>query len=162
MTAKPKRQRWTPGAVVAIDLGDGEYCFGVLLEFPSIAFWDIYSTEPIPPQTPDESQIMFKLAIMRSAISRGVWPKVGVVELGSFDLSDPVVFNQDFVDGSFFLVHSSFPGADNRIPATYEEVIGLECEAVWEVFHVVERINCHRKGEIDTNTKSLLPIPPTQ
>jgi hypothetical protein len=53
-------------------------------------------------------------------------------------------FIQNTLDPSKFSLYD--PNTGEMTPATKEQCIGLECAAVWEAEHVVDRINDHYAG----------------
>jgi hypothetical protein len=140
---KKRRGRWKEGDVVQIDLDNGQMSFARVLRDPLIAFYDLIATEVPSIEQIVASPITFKLWVMRHALTAGIWPRIGHVEL-SPELREPTVFfKQDPLSGRL----SIYLGDGVEVPATIEEASGLECAAVWDPEHIVDRLRDHFAGQ---------------
>ena len=150
--SKPKRIRRKVGAVVSIALEDGEYVFGHVLEEPLIVFYDLKVSELPDVETIVQQPVLFKLWVMNHAVTSGRWPVIGQQPLTD-DLKKPVVmFKLDPIKKSYSLYQQ---GRD--IPATREQVAGLERAAVWDPAHVEDRLRDHYLGVPNKWVESLKP-----
>lgn len=148
-----KRQRWREGDVVSIDLGAGLMGFGRVLKKPLLAFYGLRSPEPVPAEEVVRGPVLFKVYVLTDAITGGGWPVIGSVPLAP-DLRElPRFFKTDPISGELSLY---FDDGSER-PAKSEEIEGLECAAVWEPAHVVERLNDHFAGRPNTWVESMKP-----
>jgi hypothetical protein len=138
-----KRIPWKEGDVVAIDLGDGQMSFGRVLERPLIAFYDLKAEKPPPVDEIVRRPVLFKVWVMQYAIKKGVWPIIGHLPLEKALQETPLFFKQDPITSRLYIYQDS--GRD--IPATLEQVEGLECAAAWDPEHVVERLQDHFAGQ---------------
>lgn len=134
-----KRQRYTVGAIVEIPINNGEYyCYGQLLDFGHCAIFDYRSDIPITDTSPlIEASILFRLAIYKQVITQGDWIKVG-----SFPLREEFKFFPDQYiyhewNGNFFKYKVE---SGDIILSSKDECRGLELCAVWDSFHVEDRI----------------------
>ena len=62
-------------------------------------------------------------------------------------------FKRDSISGKF----SIYEGGGIETPATYDEVVDLECAAVWDPEHVESRLDDHYAGVENLWVKSLSP-----
>ena len=69
------------------------------------------------------------------------------------DILGPRFFKKDRIAKKL----SIYDDDDIEHPATLEEIEGLECAAVWEPQHVVDRLNDHFEGRPNKWVDSLLP-----
>jgi hypothetical protein len=131
-------QRWSVGSIVAIEIEKDRFCYGLLLEQPHIAIFEgVYG----PGFTPsDESladaKVLFIICIYRYVISKSIWKKVGQAPTLAKRIEIPPFYVYDRSSNRYWI---SFKDG-KRIPATREECIRLEREAVWESDAVEDRI----------------------
>lgn len=129
------------GDIVKVDLGDGYYSFGRVLEEPLIAFYDKRVMETPPIDEIISSPILFKIWVMNHAITSGRWEVIFNKSLDD-NLKQPVhFFKQDPINKQVCLYVNS-----EEIPATKEECEGLERAAVWNPAHVEDRLRDHYLG----------------
>ena len=150
-----KRQRRRLGDVVQISLGDGRVGFGRVLESPLVAFYDLCSSEVPPLDVIVASPIAFKVWVMNYAIKDGDWPVIGNMPLADDLLERPRFYKQDPISKEL----SIYLGAGKEIPATMDEIEGLECAAVWEPEHAVDRLLDHLAGRENKWVESMRPTP---
>ncbi len=143
MNARRKRVRRTVGSVVAIALGDGTYAFGRVLREPLIAFYDWKNPETDDIEAIVSKPIAFTLWVMNHAVTRGTWPVIGQVPLTPDLLTEPLFFKKDPITKKLAIYRSS---TGKEIPATRDECAKLECAAVWDPEHVVDRLRDHFSG----------------
>ena len=155
MTQKPKkrRQRRVHGSILQIDLGDGTFAFGQVLEPPLIAFFDLRLSSVPSLAEIVGSQVAFSIWVMKYAVTRGDWPVIGRVEVPEGLNERPPFFKKDAISGSLSITYT---GAE-EIPATPEEVAELECAAVWDPEHVEERLSDHFAGRPNKWAESMRP-----
>ncbi|QDG74414.1 immunity 26/phosphotriesterase HocA family protein [Labrenzia sp. PHM005] len=130
-----KRVRRKAGDIVSIPLSDGQYAYGRVLTSPLIAIYDYVSSGEVDSETILFQKVKYTLSVMVNAVTSGRWPVIGHADLEE-ELQKPVRFFQQhkltgklsiYIDGEFF-------------PATIEDCIGLESNAVWDAEHVEDRI----------------------
>jgi len=151
VSGKRKIIRYLEGAVLSIDLGDGTYCFARLLKRPTMAFYDLRASHIPPLEEILSRPVLFKLWVMAYAVTKGVWPVVGRHPLEPSLQEVPVFFKQDG-PGKFCTYRE---GEERR--ATRAEIEGLECAAVWDPEHVVDRLKDHYAGRKNKWVESLRP-----
>jgi len=138
-----KRQRWSVGAVVRIDLGGLGVAYGQMLQEPEYALFAAASpsaslTEIVA------SPVLFRLWVSRRAHATGRWAKLGTAPV-SVALAAPVLrFNQDPLDPGHIVL--GYDGVSGRA-STAEQCHGFERAAVWEPEHVEERLGSGRRGQ---------------
>ena len=150
---KKKRQRWCPGDVIEIDLGDRRFAYGRVLKFPLIAFYDLVANETPTLDRIIVSRIAFKIWVMKYAVTSGEWPVIGHIPLTDDLKESPRFFKKDRIAKKL----SIYLGDGVEQPATLEEIEGLECAAGWDPEHVVDRLNDHFAGRPNKWVLSLLP-----
>jgi hypothetical protein len=124
-------------------LGDGFHSYGGVLPKGTYGLYDIRTTEELPLEEIIKRPILFKVAVMRYAITQGDFPVIGIF---------PVEDNLKEVPNQF--IHNTIADKlDIYLTATgeirrpsWEEVKDLECCSVYEPEHVVEPLNDHFAG----------------
>lgn len=152
-----KRQKRRIGDILKIDLGDGSLAFARVLEEPLIAFYDLRADVPIAVERIIQSPIAFKIWVMNYAVTSGEWPVIGHAPLDEDLKEEPRFFKKDAISGQL----SIYWGNGCEKPATLEDIEGLECAAVWEPEHVVDRLRDHFAGRPNMWVESLRPKPRT-
>jgi hypothetical protein len=158
MARTKRRILWKEGGFVAIDLGDGYVSFGRLLKRPVIAFYDVRTADSLAPEEIIKHPVLFKLCVMRHAITRGTWPVIATLPLDKSLREQVVFFRQDPVTTKLYRYLDIKPNGRN-IPATPDQVEGLERAAAWNPEHVVERLNDHFSGRPYRHAELLHPKP---
>lgn len=144
MFSNMKQQRFIPGAIVRIPIGDGFHTYGRLLIFPYIEIYDYRTMENILDLEAIVSHtVLFTVSSHRSVITKGDWEIVGELPYDEKNAMVPMQFWQDPQDPSKCILMDRF---DNKIPATIEECRGLERVSCWEINHIVDRIRDHYSG----------------
>lgn len=140
-----KRQRITPGAVLEIVL-NGKYYYAQILKSKGCAFFDFKSEKPINNHSIlNDVNILFILRVYDDVITKGRWIKVGKLDIRDELQTEPFKFIQDSLNPKSFELYN--PNTGEIIPATREQVEGLECAAVWEAEHVEDRIRDYYDGK---------------
>jgi hypothetical protein len=151
MTFRSKAQKRAVGDIVRIDLGDGFHAYARVLEEALFAFYDSRLSEELPVDRIVALPILFQIPVMDYAVRRARWVIVGSAPLED-GLSNPRPrFMQDAIRKDEFRIYQS-----GRIrPATKQECIGLEREAVWDPTHVEDRLRDHYAGRRNKWVESL-------
>lgn len=143
MKTKTKRIRYKEGDILLIDLEDKTYAFGRILKEPKICFYDLLLKEgqACPPASEIiKHKVLFKLAVMRYAVTQGRWKVVENVGPDSFlNQWKQDQYTYDDVSEKLYI----WKADASRVPATWDECKDLECAAVWEPEHVEERLRDH-------------------
>jgi len=139
---RSRRVKRKPGDVLRIDLGEGESGFGRVLP-GTIAFYQAKSPPILSVEEIVNRPILFKIWVMDYAISNGIWPVIGHVPLTKELLVESRFFKRDAITESLTIYRDS---TGEEIPASKQECEGLECAAVWDPEHVVDRLRDHFAG----------------
>lgn len=140
-----KRQRTTPGAILEIDIDGQYYVYAQILEKGGCAFFNYKTNKKLTDfSVLADTPILFILAVYRDVISQGHWLKVGKMEIREDLKIQPMEFIQDTVDPQVFRLYN--PNTGEMISAKREDVLGLERAAVWEAYHVEDRIRDYYNG----------------
>lgn len=146
---KKKKVRRPEGQIVRIDLKDGTQAFARVLEEPLFAFYDrVYRRDESPSLEEICSlPIAFKIWVMNYAVTNSVWEVIGRVPLSPSLKEVPPFFKQDAITGAVS-IYQGIPelAPHYEKPATFDEVEGLECAAVWDPEHVEDRLRDHFAG----------------
>lgn len=136
------KQRRREGDVVKIQLKNG-WAFGRILREPLIAFYD-FKTNEIPRITEIvKHPVAFKIWVMNYAVTDGDWPVIGRIPLTPELQVRPPFFKQDPISKQLSI---TFTGGGDEQSAILEQCQNLECAAVWEPEHVVERLEDYFEG----------------
>jgi len=139
--AKRKLVKRKIGDILKIELGDGTHTYARTLPDATFAIYDARTSEDLPIMETVERPILFYVAVMNHAVKEKRWIVVGHKTLEE-GLQGPPRFIQDALNWKRFSIYE-----DGRIrPATRQECLGLEREAVWEPEHVEDRIRDHYAG----------------
>lgn len=145
------RQRRIVGDVVRIDLGDGTHTYARVLPEASFAFYDARSRGDLVVEDVVGKPVLFIVAVMNHAVTRGRWARVGRIPLEEELSTVPPKFVQDALDETRFQVYE-----DGRMrPATRKECEGFERFAVWDPTHVEDRLRDHYAGRPNVWVESL-------
>lgn len=137
-----RRQRRTIGAVIEIDLKDGFYSYGRVLDYASFGIYDIHTNKKIDSLVQIvKSPLLFIIAAYNDVVTKGRWIKIGTLPLPDSLQILPMQFIQDGLDPSKFRLYN--PNTGVMLPAIKSECKGLERAAVWEAGHVEDRIRDH-------------------
>jgi hypothetical protein len=120
------------GDIFEIKLEDGKVAFAQALTSPEFAFF-----EELPIDI--SSSPLFRLWVHNSAVKE--WTKIGNKELSAELEAEIPRFKQDPINGSLSIYIK-----ETESPATYEEIQGLECAAVWEGNHINDRLSDYFAG----------------
>jgi len=137
-----KKIKCRAGDIVKIILEDGDFCFGHILEEPTVAFYDIKVADMPHIEEIIKLPILFSLWVSKSAVRSGKWEVIGHQKL-DIDSDQPrSFFTQDPISKNFFI----YLYDDTEMPATKEQCEGLERAAVWDANHVEDRLRDYYKG----------------
>lgn len=130
MTTKRKPK---VGDVVEIELPSGRYAYGRVLRDASIAIYDAVSSKPAQPPT-GSRDFQFVVGVYEDVLKR--LPTVAHDESSNTEDEWPPPFGvTDVVTGEMSIYHHG-----EVRPAAPGEADGLEPAAVWELRHIVDRI----------------------
>lgn len=140
------------GDVVAIHITGEKYAFGLVLKEPLMAFFDFIAATPNPdvPSLVRQS-VAFKIWVMNRAVTSGIWPIVGHVDLSERNQESPTFFKVDRITGRL----TATKGGTTEWPIGREECKELERAAVWDPEHVVSRLEDHFAGRPNKWVESL-------
>ncbi|MDA3559550.1 immunity 26/phosphotriesterase HocA family protein [Acinetobacter sp. AOR15_HL] len=151
-----KKQRFKEGALLQIDLKNGQYAFGWVVNKEETLFYDFF-TDNISSLNLDKiysAKELFRVAVMKYAITSAQWTVIDNKPIEA-DLAIPnKYFMQDVITKEFSIYYQG-----NILPATYEEIKDLECAAVWEPEHVEDRLRDYFAGVPNVWVEDLKPKP---
>jgi hypothetical protein len=147
-----RRVRWRVGDVVSVPLGTEGSGFGLVLEEPLIAFFDLLAQEAPPVGEIASRPVLFQIWVMTHAVTRGTWPVIGHVEVPSHLVERPWFFKEDRFTHQFTMVRDH-----DEIPSDAETCSKLERAAVWDAAHVASRLSDHFAGRPNMWAESLRP-----
>jgi hypothetical protein len=130
------------GAVHAVPLAGDLHGFCIALQDADFAFIDHRSKSLHLPAGLLAMPILFRIAIHKSAWTKGRWPRVGMVKLPPGLQSAVPMFMRDALRPDQY---SLYVGGEIRA-ATRAECMGLERMAVWDPEHAESRLQDHLAG----------------
>jgi hypothetical protein len=139
------RQKETIGAFVRVPIDETYHTYGRMINRSVYAFYDFKTdSETVDLDSIEGSAVLFKLMVIKDAVTKGYWKKIGIKELPE-DLKAPVPFFKQEVglpnDCSIIFVEGS-----NIKKVSPEDCVGLERFAAWEHDHVEQRLRDHYNG----------------
>lgn len=151
-----RRKSWDSGNIVEIALPNGGLTYAMVVDSPRVAFFDRrFDSRPSLDKI-IEAPIAFQIWVMKYAIGKRYWSVIGDAEVPSTLMNTDRFFKRDSISGRF----SIYEGGGIETPASYSEVAGLECAAVWDPQHVESRLEDHYAGVENIWVKSLAPKRP--
>jgi hypothetical protein len=151
-TTKPRE-----GSLLRISLGDGTDAFARVLPNSQVAVYAhrLAQSDATPPGV-FESKILWKLTVMKSALTSGGWRVVDFRPLEA-ELSSPVeYFIRDRLTGQY----SKYRSSDGQTrESTFEECKGLEAAAAWDAKHVEDRLRDYFADRPNAWAEQLKAIP---
>lgn len=137
-----KKQVYKVGGVYEIPLGDGLLGYTRVLMSPTMAFYDLMVMETPSIESIVTCPVIFKIFVMRNAVTSGRWQLKGVIPLEE-ELKEPTTFfKQDALRSDLFFLYRD--GQD--IPVSKAQCQGLERAAVWSPEHVEDRLRDYFSG----------------
>ncbi|GAB4512550.1 MAG: hypothetical protein Tsb0026_16570 [Sulfuricaulis sp.] len=161
-----KKHQCIEGDIVRIDLGDGYFGFGRKLA--SVwAFYDLRTQDEVTPKEVLKHPVLFKVwAGEQKGLEMGTWKILGNLPLIEAERQPVPFFKQDILDPTHIAIYmSNSPGLDSEkeeIPATWEEIQGLEDVGVWYTPYIEDRLRDHFAGrpcKWIQGPKPLVPLP---
>ena len=136
-----KRQRITKGAILKIPVDD-YFCCAQILNGGCEAFFDYrFYDENIDINVLKSAKVLFIIDVYNDIITRGIWEKIGKLPVRD----DLEVLPNQYIRHNFrYDLYN--PNTGEITPSCREEAVGLECCAVWDDFHVVDRLRCRYNG----------------
>ena len=136
-----RKQKVVVGGVFEIQIDNEYFVYGQILPHSECAIFDYKSVKPlVDVGLLNKAQLMFVVGFYNYIIRDRIWPVVGKLPIREDLQSPPPYYIYDKATNKFNLY-------DNKTgltkPATKEEVKGLECAAVWDANHIVDRIRSH-------------------
>ncbi len=140
------KQRITEGAILEINIDNQYYVYAqILTKGLGYAFFDLKSKLKIQDLTIlQKANILFIVTVYNDIITQGIWVKVGKLPIRNNLLVQPMKYIQDIQNPNNFELYNPNTGEIKK--ATREQCVGLECAAVWEANHVVDRIRDYYLG----------------
>lgn len=147
--SKPRRKKYQciEGDIVRIDLGEGWFGYGRKLA--SVwAFYDFRCRGDALPEEVLRKPVLFKVwAGEKKGLESGTWEIIGNLPLIEEERKPVPFFKQDVLDPTHIAIYmSDSPGLDSEkeeIPATWEEIQGLEDMGVWYTPYIEDRLRDH-------------------
>lgn len=149
-----KRQKRTAGAIVKIPLQKGYHTYGRILK-SGIAFYDFKSNKEESLEFIASQPILFVTGVSHSAVTKGIWRKVGVIPLDEDLQKFFPQYIQDPINQNEFRI---LLGNGIEKKATLEECIGLERFASWTPEGIEKRLNDYFFGT-DSFEQKTIPFP---
>ncbi len=153
MTRK-KSIRRRVGDIFAINLGDNSIGFGQVLNDPFMAFFDLKSDSIPDPERVVSSPVAFRICVVDDGIKSGEWRILGNLPLSEELSEEPLLFKKDSFTDKLTIYRDS---TGEETPATRSECQHLECAAVWETHHVLDRLEDHFNGKRNKWYESMRP-----
>ena len=138
------KMKTNKGDIFEVQVNDGHMAYAQALNEPEFAFFS---------SNPEKSNegLLFRIWVHKSAIKN--WKKVGNIKISGVLDADIPRFKKDPISSAY----STYIGGVESC-ATYEQVKGLECAAVWEWPHIEERLVAYFSGTESKWVKSMQPV----
>lgn len=146
MTRGGRRIRRREGDILKVNLGDGRHAYAQVSYDPLIVFFEGTFTEDMSLSDAAQLPVLFRVWVHNDAIKKGFWPVLGNQPLTAENAAEPFFYKQDAISGAVSLYHSAFADMGYERPASVSECEGLECAAVWDPDHILDRLRDHYAG----------------
>jgi len=141
----PRRSASDPGSVFEVALDDGALVYGIVVEFPLVAFFDLRASNRPSLENILSSEVLFRIWIMRSALGKSGWPVIGCAAVPPQLTATPIFYKFDPIARKFSLYSNGI-----ETPATREECLPLECASVWSA--------CRTPQSLGREPQRVIPI----
>ncbi len=138
------KRKPNPGTIIEIQLSNGWFAYGQVLNDGSIAFFDSYENQQSNAEQLSKLAVIFILTPYNHAYRNENWSSLGKTEIRADLQTTPNKFIQDALNPNNFEIYN--PNMGDIRKSTREECIGLECSAVWEARHIEDRLIDHFNG----------------
>ncbi|MDQ0171354.1 Imm26 family immunity protein [Paenibacillus tundrae] len=129
-----KRRRIKLGDVYAINLPNGKVAFGRSFKDACIAIYSYIGSSH--DDTPQEEDYQFVVGVYDDVLKSGQWPVVDHRPFANEEEAwPPPMCVIDQLSGEYSLYHKG-----EMRHSSWQECEGLEIAAVWEAYHIVDRI----------------------
>lgn len=140
------KQRITEGAILEISIDEQYYVYAQILGKAGYAFFDFISEKRLQDfDVLQNTDVLFILSVYNDVVTKGKWLKVGKLPIRENLQTQPLQFIQDIQNPKNFELYN--PNTGEITKATREQCVRLECAAVWEANHVVDRIKDYYLGQ---------------
>lgn len=145
------------GSLLRISLGDETDAFARVLPNSQVAVYAhrALQADSLSPAVFD-SRILWKLTVMKSALTSGRWQVVDFRPLEPELVSPVEYFIRDRLTGRYSVYRSS---DGHTRDSTFEECKELEAAAAWEAEHIEERIRDYFAGRPNAWAEQLKATP---
>lgn len=137
-----KRQQYKVGSIVKVPFESDKHTYARLLNNSIIAFYNAATTHYLSTDEILARPILFRLLVMRYAVTSGRWQKVAQAPLEPDLQEDPIFFRQEIGDPNVLFFYQS----GREWSATREDCMKLERIAAWDPEHVEERLSDYYAG----------------
>lgn len=146
------KQKWNPGDILEIPLGNGQRAFARIKK-PLMAFYDLMAERNPTIDSIVSKPIAFKVWVKNHSVTDGKWPIIGTRPLTPELEKPPTFFKRDPISGKL----SVYNEGGREKPATVAECDGLECAAVSDPNHVIDRLKDHFAKKPNKWVESMKP-----
>lgn len=156
MVKKITRFKRKEGDIILIKLSDNTFGYGRVLNDPLFAFYDLNTSQPsLDIELIIKKDILFKVWVMKHAITSGRWEVIGNKSLESSLIQSQLFFKQDIFTKEFTIYDST---TGQEMDASYGECSSLERAAVWDTEHIEDRLEDYFNGRENKWVESLKPL----
>ena len=145
-----RRSTTDAGSVFEVTLDNGSLAYGIVVEFPLVAFFDLSASNRQSLEDIISRDVLFRIWIMRSAIGKNGWPVIGCTSVPPHLTVTPTFYKFDSIARKFSIYSNG-----SETPATREQCLPLECASVWSAAHVEARLADHFAGRPNRWVESL-------
>lgn len=134
----PRKPVNTPGFIYEIVLANASLAYALIVNTVESVFFDI--NPKVRPLVDDilNSPVLFRTMVMHSALRK--WKHIASVKVPEQFASPGRYYREDAAHKGRFAIVEIYSPHFNGIPATREECVGLECDAVWSQNHIEDRL----------------------
>jgi hypothetical protein len=151
-TRKPRE-----GGLLRISLGDGTDAFARVLPNSQVAVYAYRASHKNPPSPSIfESQVLWKLTVMKSALVSGRWQVIDYRPLEPSLVLPVEYFIKDRLTGRYSIYRSS---DGHTRESSFDECKMLEAAAAWEAEHIEDRLRDHFAGRPSAWVEELKATP---
>lgn len=147
--------RYKNGTILELDIFGLYFCYAQILPYGNTAFFDFRSEKHISDfSILDKAPILFIINIYPYIVSKGLWKRVGYLNLREN-------FKEDIKYYIYDEIHNKYEEYSSKTgeikPSSLDKCKNLECCAVWDKNHVEDRIRDYYSGKTCIWLKQLSP-----
>ncbi len=143
---KDNSKKLKVGDILEIPVFEKKYAYCQIGPQPLFIFFDGLFSDWPGKECLFAQDILFKLWVYKDALKNERWKKICCAEIAAEHLEPPDMRKQDKISGRLTIYNDKLSDSNFEKEASFSEVKDLEAAAVWDMYHVEDRIRDSHHG----------------